>query len=169
MASLDTKLEALLIKYKDLKEAFRAYKDENSLEHKKRVDEILSVMKMPGQKGDKGDKGEQGERGKDGVAGKDGKDGEDGATIVSSWVAADNHLMFEMSDGRQIDAGDLNLPESSSQFVNVTQKIVSGMGGGDRQEVFIGEPAVAPDYPAIILAENVVDGQTVFEFKVNVP
>lgn len=52
--------------------------------------------------------------------------------------------------------------------VTLRTSAASIMGAG-RQEVFIGEPAVAPTYPAIILAETVVDGQTVYEFKVNVP
>lgn len=75
------------------------------------------------QKGDKGDKGLQGEKGKDGKdgkdglsgvsgkdgkAGKDGKDGKDGVSVVNSYIAADGSLVLVLSNGTEIDAGDLS-------------------------------------------------------------
>ena len=80
------------------------------------------------QKGDKGDRGEKGEKGDPGVAGKDGqvgatgpkgdtgpagkdgkqgKNGKDGISVVSAEVALDNHLVFTLSNGKIIDAGEL--------------------------------------------------------------
>ena len=35
------------------------------------------------------------------------KDGRDGVSVVSSTLAADGHLMFTLSDGKEIDAGEL--------------------------------------------------------------
>jgi hypothetical protein len=90
---------------------------------------------LKGEKGDKGDRGEQGPQGKAGlngadglngrdgknglngrdgrdgkdgisIVGKDGKDGIDGATPVSAHLNGDA-LVFVLSDGREISAGDL--------------------------------------------------------------
>lgn len=75
------------------------------------------------QKGDKGDKGLQGEKGKDGkdgkdglsgVSGKDGKDGKngkngkDGISVVNSYIAADGRLVLVLSNGTEIDAGEIS-------------------------------------------------------------
>ena len=75
------------------------------------------------QKGDKGDKGLQGEKGKDGkdgkdglsgVSGKDGKtgkdgtDGKDGVSVVNSYIAADGSLVLVLSNGTEIDAGEIS-------------------------------------------------------------
>lgn len=75
----------------------------------------------------KGDKGEQGVAGKDGKPGKDGadgkngtdgkdgadgkagKNGKDGVSVVNSEIAADGHLVFTLSNGKIIDAGDIDL------------------------------------------------------------
>lgn len=75
----------------------------------------------------KGDKGEQGIAGKDGKPGKDGadgkngtdgkdgadgkagKNGKDGVSVVNSEIAADGHLVFTLSNGKIIDAGDIDL------------------------------------------------------------
>lgn len=74
-----------------------------------------------GEKGDRGEKGQQGDRGKDGkngVDGRDGKDGKDGKNgtkgkdgvgIKDVSLAADNHLVVKMTDGKEIDVGDLEL------------------------------------------------------------
>jgi hypothetical protein len=36
-------------------------------------------------------------------------------------------------------------------------------------EVFIGSPATLPDYAALVFEEAVIEGQTVYVIKVNVP
>ena len=83
------------------------------------------------QKGDKGDKGLQGEKGKDGKdgkdglsgvsgkdgkAGKDGTDGKDGVSVVNSYIAADGSLVLVLSDGNEIDAGDIGKSTSGYQI-----------------------------------------------------
>lgn len=86
---------------------------------------IKSLEDRQLQKGDKGDKGDRGEKGldgkdgkdgkngKDGLNGKDGKDGKngksgkDGVSVVSAEIALDDHLVLKLSDGKEIDAGEL--------------------------------------------------------------
>lgn len=66
-----------------------------------------------GPKGDKGERGPKGEKGPSGVKGPkgdkgaEGKQGQDGASVVNAEIAADGHLVFELSNGDEIDAGDL--------------------------------------------------------------
>ena len=77
-----------------------------------------------GVKGDRGDTGPQGLVGPVGAAGKDGKDGKkgkEGVSVVDSEIAADNHLIFKLSDGRIIDAGELEMPAGKLNAVISTQ------------------------------------------------
>ena len=87
-----------------------------------------------GEQGEKGERGEQGLTGRDGVDGRDGRDGQDGkngrdgvagpkgdrgdpgalgkvgpqgVSVVDAEVAADDHLVLKLSDGKIIDAGEL--------------------------------------------------------------
>lgn len=65
-----------------------------------------------GPKGDKGDPGKDGKDGRDGLNGADGKDGtdgEDGVGIDSVEVTFDNSLVVRLTDGREIDAGEINV------------------------------------------------------------
>jgi hypothetical protein len=77
-----------------------------------------------GPKGDKGDigpVGKTGDVGPEGKAGKDGKKGKDGVSVVSSGIAADNHLVFTLSNGKIIDAGELDQLSDKIQAVYSTQ------------------------------------------------
>jgi len=103
---------------------------------KKRVDELSSTVVLQGKdgeqgvKGEKGDKGDKGERGlagsagyngKDGKDGKDGVDGKDGKTGVSikdAYFAADNSLILVLSNGKEIDVGQLDLLNGSDKGSN---------------------------------------------------
>jgi hypothetical protein len=69
-----------------------------------------------GAKGDKGDPGPQGligpqglpgPKGADGKAGKDGKTGKDGVSVVDAEIAADDHLVLKLSNGKEIDVGEI--------------------------------------------------------------
>lgn len=77
-----------------------------------------------GQKGDKGVKGDRGERGEPGLQGvrgepgpkgKDGRDGKNGVSVVDAEIDVDGHLVFTLSDGRIIDAGELPAGEGAGQ------------------------------------------------------
>ena len=66
-----------------------------------------------GAKGDKGEKGAPGANGKDGRDGKDGKDGidgkdgADGISVSDARVDFDGSLVIVLSDGREINAGEV--------------------------------------------------------------
>lgn len=89
------------------------------------------------QKGDKGDKGERGEPGRDGKDGRDGRDGadgigkdgkngkdgsngKDGVAVVDADIAADDHLVLKLSNGKLIDAGELPKADASIGGVHVS-------------------------------------------------
>lgn len=100
---------------------------------------ISDLEKRQLEKGDKGDRGEQGERGPvgpQGLAGRDGKDGRDGTagpkgvkgdtgavgadgktgvSVVDAEIAADDHLVFKLSNGKIIDAGELPTTGGTTQ------------------------------------------------------
>ena len=103
----------------------------------------------PGPKGQKGDKGVKGDRGdqgpagipgaagEPGAAGPKGKAGKDGVSVVDSEIAADGHLVFTLSDGRIIDAGELPTGEGNGQvFVS-----------GNAWQITVA--ATAPSNPAL--------------------
>ena len=93
---------------------------------------IQSLIETPpaihhfvGEKGNTGDKGANGKDGKegkdglDGKAGKDGLEGKQGVSIISLEVSFDNHLVITLSDGNEIDAGEITV--KSGEVVQVVQ------------------------------------------------
>ena len=73
----------------------------------------------PGPKGDVGPQGLQGLVGPEGKPGKDGKDGKTGkagASVVEADIAADNHLVFKLSNGSLIDAGELPIKNTDAVY-----------------------------------------------------
>ncbi len=68
-------------------------------------DAAVQLAYIKGEKGDKGDKGEDGQDGAPGKDGQDGAPGQDGVSVVNAYVDDQCHLILEMSDGSQIDAG----------------------------------------------------------------
>jgi len=117
---------------------------------------IIHLEERQLQKGDKGDKGERGESGKDGKDGKsgldgknglDGKDGSDGkvgksgkngVSVVSANIAMDDHLVLKLSDGKEIDAGELPMKDAQSGGVFVS---------GNAWQITVS--AVAPSSPEV--------------------
>jgi hypothetical protein len=77
-----------------------------------------------GAKGDIGKSGQDGKDGKDGIDGKDGKQGKDGkigkdgVSVVDTWIAADNHLVVKLSNGKEIDAGAIDGVGKSGMQIN---------------------------------------------------
>jgi len=102
---------------------------------------VLSTKKLEGPKGEQGlqgPKGEQGDRGqdgsngldgRDGVDGKDGKDGQNGVGVSNAYVDFDGSLVIELTDGRQINAGDV-VPEGAADKIKLVKS-----GGGNSQPV----------------------------------
>lgn len=80
-----------------------------------------------GAKGDKGDVGLTGLHGKDGKDGEDGVDGDDGVSVVDAHIAADGNLVFDLSDGKEIDAGKLMEFDGANYIINT--QVGSGGGG----------------------------------------
>lgn len=69
-----------------------------------------------GLQGQKGDKGKQGEKGKDGEKGNDGLNG---ISVVNAEVTFDNHLVITLSDGNEIDAGQINIENKTNYVTQV--------------------------------------------------
>lgn len=106
----------------------------------KKVQELekisVETSLIPGPKGDKGEKGNDGKPGKDGVDGrpgidgKDGKDGidgidgKDGISIVDAYIDFDGSLVIKLSDGKEINAGDVEVTGQSKE--NVIQLLKNG-------------------------------------------
>jgi hypothetical protein len=74
-----------------------------------------------GKNGVDGKDGRPGSDGKKGTSGKDGKDGADGVSVVDAKVDFDNSLVIKLSDGTEIDAGQLNVGQAGSN-VSVIQQ-----------------------------------------------
>lgn len=73
-----------------------------------------------GLQGQKGAQGQQGEKGKDGI------NGLDGISVVNAEVTFDNHLVITLSNGNEIDAGEI-------QVQNTTQYVTQIKGESDVQ------------------------------------
>lgn len=100
-----------------------------------------TITKLEGPQGIQGPKGEQGDRGadgvngKDGVDGRDGKDGDkgaDGVSVIDATVDFDNSLVLKLSDGSEIDAGQINVVVSDG-ITHITSRQVAN--GGDSSAV----------------------------------
>lgn len=74
-----------------------------------------------GRNGVDGKDGRPGVDGKQGPAGADGKDGADGVSVVDAKVDFDNSLVIKLSNGAEIDAGQLNVGQAGSS-VSVIQQ-----------------------------------------------
>lgn len=95
-----------------------------------------TITKLEGPQGIQGPKGEQGDRGadgvngKDGVDGRDGKDGDkgaDGVSVIDATVDFDNSLVLKLSNGSEIDAGQINVVAGPDGITQITSRqTVSG-------------------------------------------
>ena len=93
-----------------------------------------TITKLQGPQGDKGDKGVQGvqgpkgDRGSDGVSGlpgedgKDGVDGEDGVSVTDAYIAADGNLVIVLSDGNEVDVGEISQRSDDKGNVYISGK-----------------------------------------------
>lgn len=110
---------------------------ENIGKLKKQLQELTTqaetIKKLQGPQGPAGKDGKDGRDGVDGKDGKpgvdgqqgptgaDGKDGADGVSVVDAKVDFDNSLVIKLSDGTEIDAGQLNVGQAGSN-VSVIQQ-----------------------------------------------
>lgn len=92
-------------------------------EHVSEVQKLQGPQGEQGLKGDKGDKGEDGRDGRDGIDGvdgkdgRDGKDGEQGISVVDVTLDFDNSVIVTLSDGREINAGTIEVKEHQGNVV----------------------------------------------------
>jgi len=83
-----------------------------------------------GRDGRPGKDGKDGRPGKDGADGRDGVDGQDGVSVTNAYLDFDNSLVIELSNGRQINAGEVLPPDLSERLKIIINQGASGGGGG---------------------------------------
>jgi hypothetical protein len=83
-----------------------------------------------GEPGRPGKDGKDGRSGRDGADGINGLDGKDGVSVVNVFLDFDNSLVIELSDGRQINAGEILPPDLSDRLKVIINQGASGGGGG---------------------------------------
>lgn len=69
-----------------------------------------------GKDGKDGVDGKDGKDGRDGKDGVDGKDGENGVGVQDARIDFDGHLVLTLTDGNEIDAGELLVNEADQHF-----------------------------------------------------
>jgi hypothetical protein len=78
-----------------------------------------------GKDGSPGVAGASGRDGRDGRNGMDGADGKDGISVVDAYVDFDGSLIIKLSDGREINAGEVIAPGLAEKI-----KLVTSGGAG---------------------------------------
>jgi len=119
---LRDKVETLSVKQDEIQQGF----DKNYLKE--------------GLQGDQGPKGDQGDRGFDGAPGLDGRDGKDGAdgadgkdgvSVINAEIAFDGSLVLYLSNGDQIDCGEVTPAKSKEVF-----QTIKNSGGSSPIDIF---------------------------------
>ena len=82
----------------------------------------------PGRDGKDGRPGRDGKDGADGQPGRDGVDGRDGVSVKHAYLDFDNSLIIELSDGRQINAGEVLPPDIAEKLKVVVNTSTGGVG-----------------------------------------
>jgi hypothetical protein len=115
-------------------------------EEQKRIEFIEGPQGKPGKDGKDGKNGLDGKEGRDGKDGKDGidgVDGKDGISITDASVDVDGHLTITLSDGSEIDAGDLTLFLGNDRI-----EIRSSVGGGGSSDLDLTSNAITATFVA---------------------
>jgi len=128
-----------------------------------RFDELNNVMQTKVGaivKGRDGEDGRDGKDGKDGrigvdgiqgppgISGQDGKDGEDGVSVVNAFVDFDGGLTIVLSDGREINAGEV-IPMDVAEKIKVITN-----GGGTSQSVLDSIASLQTQINALIPSQT---------------
>lgn len=82
----------------------------------------------PGRDGVDGKPGRDGRDGTDGAPGADGASGQDGVSVVNAYLDFDNSLVIELSDGRQINAGEVLPPDIADKLKVIVNTGTGGVG-----------------------------------------
>lgn len=82
----------------------------------------------PGRDGRPGRDGKDGRPGKDGLNGRDGIDGQDGVSVTTAYLDFDNSLVIELSNGRQINVGEVLPPDIAERLKVIVNTSTGGVG-----------------------------------------
>lgn len=82
----------------------------------------------PGRDGKDGRPGRDGKDGKDGAPGRDGVPGMDGVSVTNAFLDFDNSLVIELSNGLQINAGEVLPPDIAEKLKVVVNTSTGGVG-----------------------------------------
>lgn len=110
-----------------------------------------------GAAGAQGPQGPQGPQGLEGPAGEAGAAGEDGVGVETAYIAADNSLVFTLTDGSEVDVGPLSgLPVASEGNTYVV-----GQGSGAVQLKWLDYATGFSATPTLL--QTIADGD-VYEY-----
>jgi len=84
-----------------------------------------------GRDGKDGQDGAQGRDGRDGMDGINGLDGADGVSVTDIRLDFDNSLIITLSNGREINAGEILPPDITDRLKIIINSGANGGGGGD--------------------------------------
>jgi hypothetical protein len=91
-------------------------------------DGVAGVDGRPGRDGKDGRPGRDGKDGKDGAPGRDGVPGMDGVSVTNAFLDFDNSLVIELSNGQQINAGEVLPPDIAEKLKVVVNTSTGGVG-----------------------------------------
>ena len=137
-ASIGKSAEMVIQGLKKIKSDFEAKFDSLNYDIQTKVANLKDGEQgLQGPKGEQGDRGLDGSNGRDGRDGKDGKDGTDGVDGVGvrdAKIDFDGSLVISLTDGREINCGEVVSVDVAKQIQKVTHNIQTG-SGGDSQTV----------------------------------
>lgn len=137
-ASIGKSAELVIQGLKKIKSDFEAKFDSLNYDIQTKVASLKDGEQgLQGPKGDQGERGLDGANGRDGRDGKDGKDGVDGVDGVGvrdAKIDFDGSLVISLTDGREINCGEVVSVDVAKQIQKVTHNIQTG-AGGDSQTV----------------------------------
>ena len=136
--SIGKSAEMVIQGLKKIKSDFEAKFDSLNYDIQAKVSSLKDGEQgIQGPKGDQGDRGLDGANGRDGRDGKDGRDGLDGVDGVGvrdAKIDFDGSLVISLTDGREINCGEVVSVDVAKQIQKVTHNIQTG-AGGDSQTV----------------------------------
>jgi hypothetical protein len=136
--SIGKSAEMVIQGLKKIKSDFEAKFDSLNYDIQAKVSNLKDGEQgIQGPKGEAGDRGLDGANGRDGRDGKDGQDGLDGVDGVGvrdAKIDFDGSLVISLTDGREINCGEVVSVDVAKQIQKVTHNIQTG-SGGDSQTV----------------------------------
>lgn len=91
-------------------------------------DGVAGADGRPGRDGQDGRPGKDGKNGRDGMPGADGAAGQDGVSVINAFLDFDNSLVIELSNGQQINAGEVLPPDIADKLKVIVNTGTGGVG-----------------------------------------